>query len=312
MTRVPRKPRSTPRQGDRATARAVIETALRSAGVRRPRRGHPDRGKNLVLGGVFLALGGAALGGALFALTRAGARPGTWAAIATSTLLFGGIALLGLSMVIQGLRNRPGIDGFFYRTASALGRRITPMHLTLAPIVFCLVMVMQGVVLHDRAVVRSGFGTALIWLSIFAQLFLHELGHLLAVRRMRLPFVRLAAGPLALWPRGSAYRLGANREWRHFLMGAVYYSTAERPSARKILFVAAAGPVATAFVGLSALAAEDAYASDHASLAFSLASANAAIAGGTLVLNLLPLSLGRFESDGLQILRALRSLAGRG
>jgi Zn-dependent protease len=147
---------------------------------------------------------------------------------------------------------------------------------------------------------------------MFVQLFLHEVGHLLAVRRVGFPFVRLAAGPVTLLPRGKGYRFGANREWLHFVVGAVYYELHDLSSARKSLFVAAAGPIATAFIALISLAAEESFAADRASIGYAVASANVSIAAGLLVVNLLPFRLGRMESDGRQIWLALRSLARRG
>ena len=225
-------------------------------------------------------------------------------------LMFAGIGLVGLNMMIQGKRNRPGAEGFFYSFLGRLTRRSTPVHATLVPLVIGLLAVLEGTLRRNRAATEFGVVAGLTWVSLFVQLFVHEVGHLLAVRRVGLPFVRLAAGPLALFPHGRGYRLAANRDWLHFMLGVVEYGLLGSPSARKTLFVASAGPIATAFLGLFALAAEESFLADGGS-SLAVAQANAAIAGGILLVNLIPLRFGHMESDGLQIWLALRSLAGR-
>jgi hypothetical protein len=92
------------------------------------------------------------------------------------------------------------------------------------------------------------------------------------------------------------------------MMGAVYYELHAAPSPRKTLFVASAGPVATACIGLLAMAVRAAVPSG--SLGYDVASANAAIAGGMLIMNLVPIRLGVMETDGLQIWHSVRSLGG--
>jgi hypothetical protein len=187
------------------------------------------------------------------------------------------------------------------------------VHATVVPLGICVLLALDGVVRRDARSATLGAVAGLVWVSGFVQLFLHEVGHLLAVRRVGFPFVRLAAGPLTLVPRGKGYRFGTNREWLHFVVGAVYYEPYDVPSPRKSLFVAAAGPIATAFIALLALAAEESFAAaDRGSIGYAVASANVSIAMGLLVVNLLPFRLGPLDSDGRQIWLALRSLAGRG
>jgi hypothetical protein len=295
---------------DREIGRAIIARALgRAPSVRR--RSHQDRFANIALGALFFFVGMAPLVAFLWFALRNHSEPGAlWMAVSIC-VLFSTIGLLGVSMMIQGARNRPGVGGFFYRGLFWVGKRVTPVHAALTPLALCLLVVMRAVATQDLGALRSSLLAVLVWSSIFAQLFLHEVGHLVAVRRARLPFVRLAAGPVTLLPNGRSYRFGANRRWIHFVMGAVYYELRDTPSARQTLLVAAAGPIATACLGLLSIAVRSAYASEAGSLVHEVASANAFVAVGTLFTNLLPVRLGRTETDGLQIWRALRSLSGR-
>lgn len=307
---------SEPRPEDREIGRRIVERAIGAAPSpttqgKKP-RSHPDRAANLWLGTLFFSAGVGPVGLVAVFVVLHGLPTGSWLWLLLTLSVFGVIALVGLNMLIQGTRNRPGSEGFFYRGLSRIGRRMTPVHATLVPLGLCTLAVLEGVVAKDEEAAKFGAVLGLAWTSTFVQLFLHEIGHLLAVRRVGLPFVRLAAGPVALVPHGRAYRFRANREWLHFVLGAVYYETSELPSARKALFVAMAGPIATAFLGLFALAAEEATRAERGSIAYGVARANVVIAGGTLFTNLLPMRLGRMESDGMQIWLALRSLAGRG
>lgn len=230
--------------------------------------------------------------------------------------IFVSIGLLGLSMVIQGARNRPGIEGFFYRGIFWIRNRVTPAQATVAPFAAYLAIAMQGLATHDIIMMTKGMHFALVWSSLFVQLFLHEVGHLVAVRRARLPFLRLVAGPVKLVPHGRHYRFGTNREWLHLFVGAVYYEIESAPSARKTFSVAAAGPIATACIGLLAVALRLACTEEKetlmGSLAYGAASANAVIAVVLLLTNLIPLRLGRFETDGRQMWHAFQSLRRRG
>src|SRR5262245_55807927 len=114
---------------DREIARAIIERAV-------GRASRPDRSVNLVVGAVFFLVGGGVVGWFLtrvWALRLDPKLPGFLPIFALVLLLFGGIGALGLSMVVQGARNRAGIDGFFYRMLFRVGRRFTPLHATLVP-----------------------------------------------------------------------------------------------------------------------------------------------------------------------------------
>jgi hypothetical protein len=293
-------------ESEREIARSIIAQAIGDMSRPRRKRNHPDRFANLGIGTFFFVLGAAALG-AFAWMTRLYPPGGLWTAGFVCTL-FGTIALIGLSMVIQGAKNRPGSEGFFYRGFSWLGAHLTPVQATLAPLALCIVIVMEGLATRDLVTLRLGLFAALVWSSLFVQLFLHEVGHFLAVRRVHLPVIRLAAGPVTLVPHGPFYRFETNRKWLHFMMGAVYYELHAAPSPRKTLFVASAGPVATACIGLLAMAVRAAVPSG--SLGYDVASANAAIAGGMLIMNLVPIRLGVMETDGLQIWHSVRSLGG--
>jgi hypothetical protein len=294
---------------DREIGRTIIARAIGGM-PSRPSRNHPDRFANLALGTLFSLVGVAPF--VAFAwlvhnpFDSAGLR-----ALGLIGAIFVPICLLGLSMMIQGVRNRPGLEGFFYRGLFWLSDRVTPLQATVAPLAVTLAVAMQGLAAHDIVTLTRSIHFALIWTSFFAQLFLHELGHLIAVRRARLPFLRLVAGPLKLVPQGSLYRFGTNRQWIHVFAGAVFYELNSAPSARKAFWVAAAGPIATACAGVLALVVRVGYETDKESLTGSIiygfASANAAIAVILLVTNLLPFRLGRFESDGFQMWRAFRA-----
>lgn len=309
------KPREPP-PDDREIGRRIIESAIGAVPSPPPQakkpRSDPDRAANLWLGTLFFAVGVGSVGLVAIFVVLHGLPRGSWLWLLLTLSVFGVIGLVGINMLIQGTKNRPGAEGFFYRWLAFFARRVTPVQATLVPLGVCALAVLEGVVAKDDEAAKFGAILGLAWVSGFMQLFLHEIGHLLAVRRVGLPFVRLAAGPVALVPHGRAYRFRANREWLHFVLGAVYYETSELPSARKTLFVAMAGPIATAFLGLFALAAEEATRAERGSIAYGVARANVVIAGGALFTNLLPFRLARMESDGMQILLALRSLAGRG
>ena len=298
---------------ERDVGRAIVERAIGEAirPSRPKRRAHPDQALNLWLGTLFFGAGVGPIVLVAIALLLHPQARGAWLVLLIVVTAFGGIALVGLNMLIQGARNRPGAEGFFYRFLARASRRVTPVHATVIPLVICFVFALEGIVTKDIIAVKLGIVLGLQWMSIFLQLFLHEVGHLLAVRRVGFPFTRLVAGPVTLWPHGRTFRLSANREWLHFITGAVYYEPFDLPTARKTLFVAAAGPIATAFIALFALAAEESFASERGSIGYQVASANVGIAASLLVLNLLPFRLGPMESDGRQIWLALRSLAGR-
>lgn len=301
---------------DRAIGRAIIERAIGAKTPRklqdRARRANRDRVANLALGALFFTVGAGLLGLSTVGFVLVGTPPGSWLVFLAILSVFGGIAVVGLNMLIQGARNRPGSEGFFYRGLGRFAARVTPVHGVLVPLGLCLLAALEGVVAKERKFATLCSVAALSWVSLFAQIFVHEIGHLLAVKRVGFPFACLVAGPVTLYPRENTYRFGVNRDWLHFVTGAVYYEASAVPSARKTLFVAMAGPIATAFLGLFALAAEETFQADVGSIAQGIARANVHFAAGILLANLMPFRLGRMESDGLQIWLALRSLAGRG
>lgn len=305
------KRRPTVSDADREIGRALVARAI--GGVAQPssRKNHPDRFANIVVGALFFLASAALLTGVAWIASRYVHASDLWLFGVVSPTL-GAIGLLGLSMMIQGVRNRPGTEGFFYLGLLWLGKRITPFQATFVPLVPCMVLMMQGLVSGNLHAMKSGFTAALLWTTTFVQLFLHEVGHLVAVRRAGLPFVRLAAGPVALVPSDDVYRFVRNERWINFFIGAVYYEVREKPSARKTLSVAAGGPMATACIGLFALAVRIAHAENGGWFVNEIAAANVAVAGGLLFVNLVPVRLGRMETDGFQIWRAWRSLRKRG
>src|SRR5262245_27085908 len=114
--------RNSSRPDDRAIGREIVERAIGAPLDEKPRgksargtRNHPDRAFNLWLGPVFFAFGALSLGLIVLGVIVMGELAGSFLILLFLISVFLGITLVGLNMLIQGRRNRPGSEGFFYR-----------------------------------------------------------------------------------------------------------------------------------------------------------------------------------------------------
>jgi hypothetical protein len=220
--------------------------------------------------------------------------------------IFGGIGLVGLNMVVQGGRQRPGSHGFFYVGLQRVGARFSPVKAWAFFAIYSLFAAFCARVGSDRVEPDSWLAGPIILGLLFTHILLHELAHWVGARRVGFAPFQLIAGPLSLDQRTTGWVLEPNREWLFTLGGVVRFYAREDARPRDRALVAAAGPAATtALVGLGWLVGY-AVRAPAPWLATTL-EANFNIGIGTLLLNLLPISFGQFQSDGAEILRCLQA-----
>lgn len=144
--------------------------------------------------------------------------------------------------------------------------------------------------------------------ATFAAVVMHELGHVLAGRRVGYRFMFLVVGPLRLERRDGRLRLGLNTSLA--LAGGLALSvpTDRRALARRYATVVAGGPAWSMLTGalgvlLAWWLASDTAVAVHAKLAVGTFGCVSLLLA---VVTLLPMPLGDGASDGLRLLRLLR------
>jgi hypothetical protein len=258
----------------------------------------PYRILALISGVGFLAFG--ALLGSLVLLVRGEGLP--WYSLVSLLLLtlpLGlAIALFGVDLAGRGLSGVDWTRSSWTRLNGWLDRRARPLPVFLAISILLLLPPLLAGRRHPAA-----WEPAVFWFVGFLHIGLHELGHLLAVRRMGYSPRLLVAGPLTVrWPGG---RLGATGDWRWLFGGHVWFDARRRTRARD-LAVFLAGPIAN-LLTLAAVLAVDRLL--HGGGLFALyVRANFVCALLVLLANLLPLprTTEGYATDGRQILELLR------
>jgi len=210
------------------------------------------------------------------------------------------IALFGVDLLGRGLSGRDWTRASWNRFNGWLDRRARPLPIFLAISILLLLPPLWAGRRHPAA-----WEPAIFWLVGFLHIGLHELGHLLAVRRMGYSPRLLVAGPLTVrWPGGRRI-VGATGDWRWLFGGHVWFDAGRRTRARD-LAVLLAGPLAN-LLTLAAVLAVDRLL--HGAGLFGLyVRANLVCAVLVLLANLLPLprTTEGYATDGRQILELLR------
>jgi hypothetical protein len=258
----------------------------------------PFRILALIGGTGFLAFG--AFLGALPWLIRTGGGGGAWSAVELLLLLVGGaIALFGIDLAGRGLLAREWTRSFWQGISGWLDRRARPLPLFLGA---SALLLLPPLWTRSRP---SAWEPALYWFVGFLHIGLHELGHLLAVHRVKYTPRLLVAGPLTVqWNEGRRVA-GATRDWRWLFGGNVWFEARRRTRARD-LAVLLAGPVAN-LLTLAAVFAVD-RGLNGSGLFDVYVRANVLCAAFVLAVNLLPLprTIDGYATDGRQILDLLR------
>lgn len=211
------------------------------------------------------------------------------------------LAFFGIDLAGRGLLGRDWTEALWSRVTERLDRRLRPLPLFLA---ISVLVLLPGLWIGGT----SGWGPALFWIVGFLHIGLHELGHLLAVRRVGYDPRLLVVGPLTVrWEEGRRF-LGATHDWRWLFGGHVWFDARRsRPRTRaRDLAVLLAGPLAN-LLTLGAVLALDRFLSP--SRLFDLyVRANLLCAALVLLANLLPLprTPEGYATDGRQILELLR------
>lgn len=210
-----------------------------------------------------------------------------------------GIAVFGIDLLGRGLLGRDWTRASWTGLNAWLDRRARPLPIFVAvSLLLLLLPLWEG---RDPALWQP----AIFWLVGFLHIGLHELGHLLAVRRMGYSPRLLVAGPLTIqWQERQAAYL-ATRDWRWLLGGHVWFDAARRTRARD-LAVLLGGPLANLLI-LAAVLAVDRFL--HGAGLFDVyVRANLVCAALVLLANLLPLprTTEGYATDGRQILELLR------
>lgn len=216
------------------------------------------------------------------------------------TGLGGATALFGCDLAVRGIVGREWTRPLWLRIRSGLDRRAHPL-----PIFAGISALVLTLGLWGGPADPVLWEPALFWFVGFLHIGLHEMGHLLAVRRVRYTPRRLVAGPLLVEWRPGRRMVTANRDWRFLFGGNVWFSSAHRSRSRD-LAVLVAGPLANLFTLGTVLAVHRLLGGPALFAVY--VRANAICAGIVLLTNLLPLPRTRegYATDGRQILDLLR------
>jgi hypothetical protein len=278
------------------------KTAATEAGLPPPERiSWPFRILALISGVGFLAFGAFL---SLLVLLVRGERGLPWYSLLSLLLLtlpLGlGIALFGLDLAGRGILGRDWTRASWHRLNGWLDRRARPLPIFLAVSFLLLLPPLWAGRGHPAA-----WEPVIFWLVGFLHIGLHELGHLLAVRRMGYSPRLLVAGPLTIrWLEGRRFA-GATSDWRWLLGGHVWFYAARRTRARD-LAVLLGGPLANVLTLAAVLAVDRLL---RGTGLFDLyVQANLVCAALVLLANLLPLprTTEGYATDGRQILELLR------
>jgi hypothetical protein len=268
---------------------------------------------NLLLGLLFALIGGCGVVAVIFGTGAACISqptdclqhvPGALLAAA----IMAPIALVGLNMIVQGLRRQPGMHGFFYVNARRLGRRFSPFQIWLT--VFTLSFLIEAAACvvgpGSKSVFYFTFTSSLTLVLI--HIVFHELGHFVAARVTGFEPDQVVVGPVAAHLASKQATFSANRDWRFIIGGVVRWTASAPPLPKEQFFVAAAGPMATALLVLLGFLVDSALSPGGA--LSSMLQNNLEIGLGTLAINLIPLRLSAtgLATDGCLMLEASMSM----
>ncbi|HEX4960751.1 MAG TPA: hypothetical protein VF173_07925 [Thermoanaerobaculia bacterium] len=224
-----------------------------------------------------------------------------WAFAGVLLLGLGGATiLLGLDLAIRGIMGREWARPLGARIRGEFGQYLHPL-----PVFAGISALVLTLGLWGGPGDPVFWNPAIFWFVGFLHIALHEMGHLLAVRRVRYAPRRLVAGPLLVeWGAGGR-QVTANRDWRFLFGGNVWFTSGRRTRPRD-LAVLVAGPLAN-LLALGTVLAVHRLLGGPALFAVYVR-ANAVCAGLVLLTNLLPLPRTRegYATDGRQILDLLR------
>lgn len=221
----------------------------------------------------------------------------------------GAVAFVGVSMVAQGLRRRPGIEGIFYVSARHFAKRFAPLHVWLTAFVLSFLPESLACVLRPSSNNSSFcFGVSSVLILALFHISFHELGHFVAIRATGSMPHQIIAGPFAVLVSPKQAIFSQNRDWRLVAGGVVMWTAWEPPSARQQFLIAAAGPAATG--GLVLLGLLVGIALSPSVALTSVLESNLSIGLMTLAINLVPLPLTPMgvASDGYQMFQACARL----
>lgn len=139
-------------------------------------------------------------------------------------------------------------------------------------------------------------------LTLWAVLFVHEAGHLVAARSQGWRFLLLLVGPLRVVSGATGLVWGFNRAWATWGGLTASIPPVDETFRREMLVTVLAGPFASAVLGVCGLvlAGHGGPLTAHASVA---GMTSLLIAGATL----LPVKTGGYQSDGAQALELIRN-----
>lgn len=223
-----------------------------------------------------------------------------------ASIVMGALACVGLSMVVQGLRRRPGIEGFFYVGARRFAARFSPFQIWLT--VFGLSFVLEALEFVLGPSSKFYFAVSGSLALVLLHIVFHELGHFVAARAVGFEPHQIIAGPVVVHASQGPVIVSANRDWNFVVGGVVLFHTWGPTLPRHQFLIAVAGPAATAGLVLLGLLVDMA-APPNAALAKAL-EANLNVGLGTLAINLLPMQflLVGIPTDGYQMLEASRRM----
>jgi hypothetical protein len=214
--------------------------------------------------------------------------------------LGGATALFGFDLAVRGIVGREWTRPLWTWVRSGLDQHAHPLPIFAGISAMVLTLGLWGgpgdPVLWEPAI---------FWFVGFLHIGLHEMGHLLGVRRVRYTPRRLVAGPLLIEWRTGGRRITANRDWRFLFGGNLWFSSAHRSRSRDLV-VLVAGPLANLLTLATVLAVHRLLGGPALFAVY--VRANAVCAGIVLLINLLPLPRTRegYATDGRQILELLR------
>ncbi len=214
--------------------------------------------------------------------------------------LGGALALIGCDLIVRGIVGREWTRPLWTWVRSGLDQHAHPLPIFAGISAMVLTLGLWGG--PDDPVLWE---PALFWFVGFLHIGLHEMGHLLGVRRVRYTPRLLVAGPLLIEWRTGGRRINANRDWRFLFGGNLWFSSARRSRSRDVVELVA-GPLAN-LLTLGTVLAVHRLLGGPAFFAVYVR-ANAVCAGIVLLTNLLPLPRTRegYATDGRQILELLR------
>lgn len=167
------------------------------------------------------------------------------------------IGLFGVSLMVQAVRGRSRHEGVFYAVLRLLAQ-LPPAAVALGVPAFLALAIGIEAVSGDQRQLEGALMLSAIWAGLIGNIFLHELGHVVAARAVHLQPTRILIGPFELHRPGDRWNLTVSKDWFSLVGGSVVVNPLEEPKAWKMLVFASGGPLATLFF-LGALLAENPY-----------------------------------------------------